>query len=118
MRLATFVALGAAVTLAACGNSYGTGGSGCTPTTTKVCAVDKQFIPANLTIMVGTTVTWENGGGLTHSVTSDTGEPFNTDLSPGEMTTHPFNNTGTFGYHCRFHGTASSGMHGTITVNP
>src|SRR3989442_13501823 len=82
MRLATFVALGAAVTLAACGNSYGTGGSGCTPTTTQVCAVDKQFIPANLTIMVGTTVTWENGGGVAQLGSRDTGGAFENQLSP------------------------------------
>jgi len=119
MRLAAFVAgLGAVVALAACGNSYGPGGSGCSSTTTKVCAVDNVFEPTKLTITAGTTVTWQNGGSATHSVTSDTGEPFNTDLASGQSTTHRFDTPGTYGYHCRFHGTASSGMHATITVNP
>ena len=118
MRLARFVGVGAVVALAACGNSYGNGGSGCTSTTTKVCAVDNVFSPTGLTITAGTIVTWQNGGATTHSVTSDTSEPFNFDIGPGSSNTHTFNTPGTYAYHCRFHGAPGSGMHGTITVNP
>lgn len=121
MRGAPFVTLALAAIAVSCGNnSYGTGGGGgggCTSTTTKVCALDNLFTPVNLTVTAGTTVTWQNGGGNTHSVTSDTSEPFNTDIGSGATTSHLFSTKGTFGYHCRFHGTSTTGMMGTITVN-
>jgi len=62
------LALGAAgvVLLAACGGStspYGGGGSGCTPTATKVCTTGSlQFNPASLTVAAG-----EWGWRRTHS---------------------------------------------------
>ena len=119
MRLTALVGVGVAAataaTLAACGNSYGPGGGGgCTSTTMKVCVVDNAFSPTTLTVAKGTTVTWQNGGGVQHTVTSDTSEPFNTTLNPGQTTTHQFNTAGSFAYHCQIH----AGMTGSITVNP
>ena len=80
----------------------GGGGGGCTPTATKICTANaSQFNPATLTVATGTTVTWENGDAVTHTVTSATGS------------------AGTYNYYCRNHGlngTPPTGMHGTITV--
>ena len=109
-------ALALMVTAGCSSTTYG-GGNGCTSTATKVCAVDNAFSPLTLTVAAGTTVSWENGGGTTHSVTSDTAESFNTDLPPGQTTSHKFNPAGTYTFHCRFHGAPGAGMHGTITVN-
>jgi plastocyanin len=118
MRGTWFVTLALAAAATACGNnSYGSGGSGCTSSTTKVCALDNVFSPTTLTVTAGTTVTWQNGGGNTHSVTSDTSEPFNTDIGSNATTSHQFNTPGTYTYHCRFHGTPTTGMHATIMVN-
>jgi plastocyanin len=123
------LALGAAgvVLLAACGGSTspygggGGGGGGCTPTATKVCTTGSlQFSPATLTVAAGTTVTWENGGGGAHTVTSATGsaDPYDLALAAGTAS-HQFMAAGTYNYYCKnhgFNGTPPTGMHGTITV--
>src|ERR1700712_5698501 len=72
------------------------------------------FTPATVTINVGDTVTWTNGGGF-HDVNADDGSFGN---SPGGSWTfsHTFTPAGTFGYHCSIHGSAGSGMFGTVTV--
>ena len=127
MRSSAFIlALGAAgaLLLAACGGStspYGGGGGGCTPTSTKVCTTASlQFTPATLTVAAGTTVTWQNGGGGAHTVTSATGSADTYDLSLAAGTvSHQFMTPGTYNYYCMNHGdngTPPTGMHGTITV--
>ena len=62
---------------AACGSgTYGGGpSSGCTPTATKVCMANILFSPSTLTIMRGTTVTWQNGDGVGHTTTSNPANP-------------------------------------------
>ena len=99
----------------------GGGGGGCTPTATKICTVPgNQFSPTTLTVAAGTTVTWENGDGVGHTVTSATGSADTYDLSlPSGTVSHQFNTAGTYNYYCKFHGangTPPTGMHGTITV--
>jgi hypothetical protein len=42
-------------------NLGGGSATSCVPTGTQVCAVSFSFNPANLTVPVGTTVTWKNG---------------------------------------------------------
>ena len=122
------LALGAAgaLLLAACGGStspYGGGGGGCTPTSTKICTTaGLLFSPATLTVAVGTTVTWENGGGGAHTVTSATGSADTYDLALAAGTvSHQFMTAGTYNFYCKNHGvngTPPTGMHGTITVQP
>jgi len=122
------LALGAAgaLLLAACGGStspYGGGGGGCTPTSTKICTTaGLQFSPATLTVAAGTTVTWENGGGGAHTVTSATGSADTYDLALAAGTvSHQFMTAGTYNFYCKNHGangTPPTGMHGTITVQP
>ncbi len=120
MRLKHFaLALGFAG-LAACSDSpYGSGG-GCTPTASKVCTVGgTAFSPVTLTVSAGTTVTWQNGDGVAHTVTNDPASTatFNLSLGNGATLTRQFADTGHFPYHCTFHGSPGAGMHGTIIVN-
>jgi len=121
MRSVVFV-MAVGLVLAACGSSTSSnGGGGCTPTATKVCtAGGTQFSPVSLTVAAGTTVTWENGDGVAHTVTSATGSSDTYDLSLATGTvSHQFMTAGIYNYYCKFHGingTPPTGMHGTITV--
>ena len=120
MRVATFVGIAAVLALAACKNSYGTGGGGgCTPTATQVCMVSSTFSPLNRTVTHPATIQWINGDGYDHTVTSDPGstETYNTTVAGGGTFSFTFNNAGTYTYHCTIHGAPGTRMHGTITVN-
>ena len=77
---------------------------------------DLRFVPANVEIAVGTTVTWENESNLFHTITPDGHEEWErqTMSSTGETFEHTFNTAGTFDYFCEPH--QSDGMLGTITV--
>ena len=82
-------------------------------------AVD-VFNPTTLTVPVGTTVSWANGDGVAHTVTSATGsaDTYDMALSSGSVS-HQFMTKGTYNYYCKNHGangTPPTGMHGTITV--
>jgi plastocyanin len=71
-----------------------------------------KYTPATLTVTAGTTVTWTNNDNYTHSVTSDTGLFESGDMGNGDAFTFTFSTTGTYDYHCRFHGS----MTGTVIV--
>jgi plastocyanin len=77
-----------------------------------------RFQPANVTIPVGTTVTWNWVNGF-HNVTP-TGNPSFTGsgnpVGPPETFSQTFTTPGTYLYFCIVHGTPSSGMRGTIVV--
>ncbi|MDH5442616.1 MAG: plastocyanin/azurin family copper-binding protein [Candidatus Nomurabacteria bacterium] len=82
---------------------------------------DKAFSPQNITVEVGTTVTWTNTDSVMHTVTSgnsngSVGSPdgkFNSGfLKKGDTFSYTFNETGVFPYHCTPHPWAT----GTITV--
>jgi len=69
----------------------------------------------DLTVAVGTTVTWTNADSVDHTVTSDTGIELDSEmLSNGDKFQHTFNEVGTFAYHCSVH----PSMKGTVTVKP
>ncbi len=80
-----------------------------------------QFSPSSLTIAQGDTVVWTNTGG-THNVngtqTTFSGNPasFGNTVGAGWTYTHVFTVNGSYNYQCDPH--SSSGMTGTITVNP
>lgn len=75
------------------------------------------FSPSNLTIQIGDSVTWMNVSSLSHNVTADDGSFRNGDPSTSAWTfTRTFTAAGTVGFHCEIHGSPTSGMHGTITV--
>ena len=115
------VALIALVLLAACGESSTSTGTTPTTGTTSTPAGNAQtvmiitdssgsfaFSPATLTIKAGTTVTWKNTTGASHTVTSDDGKTFDSGTSnPITAQTGTFSFTfttaGTFAYHCAIH---------------
>lgn len=83
-------------------------------TTTGVTIVDFEFQPPAVTVEAGDTVTWTNGGGTSHTASSDDGSTFDSGiLGVGQQFSFTFYDAGTFAFHCNIH----SFMHGTVTVN-
>jgi plastocyanin len=82
---------------------------------------DNRFVPATMTVPLGTTVTWEwIDNASAHNVVPDDGS---TPAQSGNLVSAPhtyeytFNTIGTFHYHCQAHGASGgSGMSGTVTV--
>jgi plastocyanin len=77
-----------------------------------------RFEPANVTIPVGTTVTWTWVSGV-HDVTPAGSPVFPSSGAPVQSPhtfSHTFASAGTYIYFCTVHGTATTGMHGTIEV--
>ncbi len=127
------------ILVAGCGGGSGPTGGGGNPIA-NVSMTDNgglapyAFSPAALTVTLGTTVKWTNGGTVAHTTTSDSPGWDSGSLAPrGSSTCDPtgyncqpgstpgtymrsFNTTGTYQYHCAFHG--AQGMTGTITVTP
>jgi plastocyanin len=121
-RLAVAATLAAAA-LSACGGGEGE------PAATKPQAAESTatvttkiflFKPDPLTVKAGTTVTFENLDGTTHTVTAGTrGKPdrkaFDGELSPSTGSfRHKFEKPGTYPYFCRLH--SGDGMTGEIVV--
>ncbi len=117
--------------LAACGSSASSPAATTAPTTAPVAsaaapsdagggggggnAVTIQnfaFGPADLTVAVGTTVTWTNMDSATHTVTADDGSFDSNNLATSATFTQTFSTAGTFTYHCKIHST----MKATVTV--
>ncbi len=73
-----------------------------------------KFVPASLTVPVGTTVTWTSAGAPTHTSTSTATPPVwdSGNITGGKSFSHTFTTAGTFAYHCKIH----TFMHGTIVV--
>lgn len=78
-----------------------------------------EFVPQEITVAVGTNVTWVNNDSITHTVTFETLDLDATLDDPGESVSYTFEQTGTFDYRCKPH---SSGyrnwdqMVGRVTV--
>ena len=73
------------------------------------------FVPAEIKIKVGSTITWTNNDNSPHTLTSDSGEKgeLNSNrLADGESYTHVFDKAGVFNYHCSIH----TGMKGKVVV--
>lgn len=88
----------------------------------------ETFSPANVTINVGDTITFSyKGGSMPHNAVSKNlfrcaqgcdGAGGDGDASSSSWTSVvTLTTAGTFNYYCEIHGTPTSGMHGTITVN-
>jgi plastocyanin len=75
--------------------------------------INISFSPSTLTVSKGTTVTWQNNDGVTHTSTSEDGLWDTGNIAPGSSKGVTFSNTGTFKYHCTIHG---PNMSGTIVV--
>lgn len=83
------------------------------PRALAVIITDYAFTPQVITVTVGSSVEWYHGGSAQHSVVftdGSTSGPLNSD----DTWTRTFTQTGTFAYHCGFHGS----MSGSVVVLP
>ena len=71
-----------------------------------------SFKPSDMTVSVGTEVTWTNNDSVAHTITVDDNSFGSGDLSKGDTFKHTFESAGTFNYHCSIH----TSMKGKITV--
>jgi plastocyanin len=98
-----------------CGKSSGYSSGNNTPppaSPNSVTISGMSFSPANLSVIAGTTVTWTNDDGMTHTVTSTSGAFDSGNLAAGGKFSHTFGTVGSFPYKCTIH----AGMAGTIVV--
>ena len=73
---------------------------------------NRAYMPDELNVAVGTTVTWTNTDSVSHTSTSDATRWNSGIVSPGERFSVAFQTAGTFPYHCTIH----PGMVGTVVV--
>ncbi len=76
---------------------------------------DIKFIPQDITVDAGTTVTWTNSDGVPHTVTKTggPGEDFDSgNIEPGGTYEYTFEQKGKIDYVCTIH----PGQDGTVTV--
>lgn len=71
-----------------------------------------KYLPARLTVPIGTTVTWVNRDDDPHTVTASTGQFSSRGIDTGESFSRRFTAPGTFEYFCTLH----PQMTATITV--
>lgn len=113
--------------LAACGGSSGGGPYSTSPGNTggpptggssmNIAEQNLSFSPKIDTVAVGSTVTWTNKDAVTHTATADASGGFDSgDMAGGATFSHTFSQAGTYSYHCKYHGSAGSGMYGVIVV--
>jgi plastocyanin len=62
-----------------------------------------MFTPQNLTVPVGTTVTWKFDDSTQHTVTADDNSFASSPMANGQTFTHTFSTAGTVPYHCSIH---------------
>lgn len=64
---------------------------------------DFKFLPENVTVDVGTTVTWTNEDAAPHTATADDGSFDTGNLREGDAGKVTFRKAGSFAYFCEFH---------------
>lgn len=118
MRATTVLKAALIAVVAACSDSGGPGG--CTASGTQVCMSGTTFSQATLNVALGTKVYWQNSDGTIHSTTSSTipatAAAWDKNVAAGARDSVTFTVAGTYQYFCKFHGTANSGMRGTVVV--
>jgi plastocyanin len=72
------------------------------------------FSPNPLTVAPGSTVTWTNLDGVSHTITADDGSWGSGTLGQGATYSHIFTSPGSYTYHCAIH----PFMKGTVMVTP
>ena len=78
-----------------------------------------KFVPSEVAIAPGTTVTWTNTDDVQHSTTSDTGIWDSGLLGNGQTYSQTFADPGVYPYYCTLHGGPGGvGMSGTVIVIP
>ena len=114
MSVRRSILLAALVAAAACSDDNGDGGSG-PPPEGDIVVENNDFDPSSLEVAQGASVVWAwSSGGVTHNVTFDDGEQSG-NRSDGTYT-RTFATAGSYPYHCTIHGSATSGMRGSVTV--
>ena len=76
---------------------------------------DIQFVPKDITVDAGTTITWTNSDSIPHTVTKEDGPGADFDsgnVNGGDTFEQKFDEAGTVNYVCTIH----PGQTGTITV--
>lgn len=71
-----------------------------------------KFMPQDITVKVGTTVTWTNEDSAPHTVESADGVLRSDELAKGDSWSFTFTKTGKHDYICGIH----PSMHGSVTV--
>lgn len=114
--------------VAACGGSDGTGlgggGLGDCSAANTFCMTALTFTQTSRTAGVNTAVIWINDSGVTHDVAFDTPAAalavgiWSGNFQAPDKTSHhrQFATAGSYPFHCTIHGTATSGMRGTVIV--
>jgi plastocyanin len=106
------IAVLAGLLLVGCGSGSGT-------TTTAVgdqlqVTIDGfAFTPPELTVPVGSTVTWTNNYAANHTVTSDSGVFDSGTMAQGATFAFTFTEAGEFPYHCAIHSSMTATIHVT-----
>jgi plastocyanin len=120
VRLASVAVIAASLGILGCSkdssNPSGTSSSSQNPQPSQsntVTMINISYSPSTLTVSKGTTVTWQNNDGVTHTSTSDDGLWDTGNIAPRTSKGVTFSNAGTFKYHCTIHG---PNMSGTIVV--
>jgi plastocyanin len=87
--------------------------SASTPSQDKVAIINMKYSPADITVKKGAKVVWTNFDSVSHTVTADTGNMFDSGtLGQGKSFSFTFSSVGTFPYHCTLH----PDMHGKVIV--
>jgi plastocyanin len=73
---------------------------------------NRAYTPDDLSVTVGTTVTWTNTDSVSHTSTSDAAGWNSGVVAPGGQFSFAFQSAGTFPYHCTIH----PGMVGTVVA--
>lgn len=80
--------------------------------------VDDAYHAVDLTVPLGSTVTWINFGMHTHTVTSNTNLFNSGDILPGQSFSFTFNTVGDYAYHCIYHPTLMNAtVHARTSTN-
>lgn len=129
-QLASYLYLSILAPLSACGGGGGgstgpggsnPGGGGPGPTSCQagsICMGGSVFEPTSITIAPNGTVAFRNESGVQHSVTFPGSSPVGGDipLHSSGTNTRQFTSAGSYNFFCTVHGTATSGMRGSVTV--
>jgi plastocyanin len=71
------------------------------------------FTPSQISVSVGSSVTWTNNDNVSHTVVEDHGDgPNSGEIAPGATYSYTFTKKGSYQYHCSIH----PQMRGTIVV--
>jgi len=66
-------------------------------------AASEFYVPSEITVPTGTTITWTNDDNTIHTVTEQEGLFDSGIMSPGSIWEYTFDTTGEFDYYCSLH---------------